>query len=140
MNREDLQGNGCCKPDPKGAEDETYGWQWENIDITICKFQFILYTNILCETFSALKKNPICADIHWKEYQNTNSFFVAGILFHNISQITFCFNTIKKLYPLANNDIKLKSWLLSSSRQFSFKFLINLLWKEKRGLFVGLIS
>ena len=86
------------------------------------------------------KKNPICADIHWKEYQNTNSLFVARILFHNISQITFCFNIIKKLCPLANNDIKLKSWLLSSSRQFCFKFLINLLWKEKRGLFVGLIS
>ena len=37
------------------------------------------------------KKTRICADIHWKEYQNTNSLFVARILFLNISQITFLF-------------------------------------------------
>ena len=65
-----------------------------------------LYKHSLWNFLGLEKKNRICADIHWKEYQNTNSLFVARILFHNISQITFCFNIIKKLYPLANNDIK----------------------------------
>ena len=83
-------------------------------------------------------KNPFVL-IFTEKNIRTNSFFVAGILFHNFSQIAFCFNIIKKLYPLASDEIKVVTFKFFS-RQFCLKFLINLLWKEKRGLFVGLNS